>query len=327
MLALELRPEVDDRPGREERADEQRVDERAEALRAGLRRDHRLRDREHRSDRAGQARERHRREEGGGRDGVCPPTHDGDVEAEQQRRREPDRAAGLEPEQPTGDPPDERCGAQRGEGDEREEERAVGGADLEVAEQPQVEPETPAEQREAHREKPERREAERGDLPEPGERVHDREVLLGDRAVVTEHLLDLGATARDVAQPTGRDGEHRRADCEHDERRPPLRGAVEDGGARGDDEGREREAGDADRDVDREHERAGADGERVGQHRALHRNGREDAGTGERDDAEQLPPVERRGAEREREHRDREEPAEHARTVRRRAVGKVPERL
>jgi hypothetical protein len=50
--------------------------------------------------------------------------------------------------------------------------------------------------------------------------VHDREVLLGDRAVVTEHLLDLGATARDVAQPTGR--EHR-APCEHDERRPPSR--------------------------------------------------------------------------------------------------------
>ena len=78
-----------------------------------------------------------------------------------------------------------------------------------------------------------------------------------DRAVVTEHLLDLGATARDVAQPTGREREHRRAGCEHDERRPPLGGAVEDGGARGDDEGREREAGDADRDVDREHVRGG----------------------------------------------------------------------
>jgi hypothetical protein len=73
--------------------------------------------------------------------------------------------------------------------------------------------------------------------------------------------------------------------------------------------------------------RASAEREGVGQQRALHRNGREDAGTGERDDPEQLPPVERRGAERKREHRDREEPAQHARTVRGRAVGEVPERL
>ena len=327
MLALELLPELDDRRSGDERADEQRVDERAEPLRARLRWDHRLRDRKDRRDRADHAREPERAEHDGRGDAVRPPAHDREVEAEQQRRRQPDRASGRAPEEATGGPPHERRGDERGDRYQREQQGAVGGPDLEVTQEPQVEPEPPAEEREAHGEEPERRVAERGDLPEPRQRVGRREVLVADDAVVVEHLLDLGSTAGHVAQPTGQEREHRGQRGEDEESGAPFRVAVEHRGARGDDEWTDDEADHTDRDVDREDHGSRPNGERVGEQRALDGHGCEHAGAGEGEDAEELPAVEGRARQQQSEDRHREQDTEDTRAVRRRAVGKVPERL
>ena len=116
-------------------------------------------------------------------------------------------------------------------------------------------------------------------------------------------------------------------DCEHEERRPPLGGRRRRRRSLAATTAVRREAGGADRHVEREHDRPGADREGVGEQRALHRDGGEHAGTGEREHAEELPPVERGTREHEGEHRDREQPPEDPRAVGRRAVGVVPERL
>ena len=85
-------------------------------------------------DRADDAREPERAEDGGGRDGMGPPPHEREVEAEEQDRRQPRPRGGA----PAGTArpvrrPTSGVGHERGERHRREEERAVGGADLEVA--------------------------------------------------------------------------------------------------------------------------------------------------------------------------------------------------
>ena len=78
------------------------------------------------------------------------------------------------------------------------EQRAVGGVELEMSLQPQVEPESPADETEAHREQTDGDVPERGDLPEPRERVQRGEVFGADVAVVVEDLFHFGATAAAV---------------------------------------------------------------------------------------------------------------------------------
>ena len=221
----------------------------------------------------------------------------------------------------------ERRGHQRGQRDQREQQGAVRGTQLEVAEQPQVEPEPPAEECEAHREHTDRHEAQGRDLAEPRERVHGREVLVADTAVVVEHFLDLGTPTGRVAQAPGREREEGRDRRGHEERDAPLGGAVEEGRGRGDDQRSRREADGADPHVKGEHDRPGADRESVGEERALHRDRGEHAGAGEREHTEELPALERGTGEHEGEHRDREHPPEDPRAVGRRAVDVVPEWL
>ena len=234
---------------------------------------------------------------------------------------------GARPEEATGRPSHKGCGDQRGDRDEREQQAAVGDPNLEVTQEPQVEPEPPAEEREAHGEEPERRVTQRGNLPEPRQRVRRREVLVADGAVVVEHLLDLGSTAGHVAQPTGLEREHRGQRGEDEESGAPFRVAVEQRGARGHDERPDDETDDSDRDVDREHHGSRSDRERVGEQRALDGDGCEHARAGEGEDAEELPAVEGRAREQQREDRHREQDTEDMRAVRGRTVGEVPEGL
>ena len=86
----------------------------------------------------------------------------------------------------------------------------------------------------------------------------------------------------------------------------PLRGAVEGRRRERDEQRPDDEAGSSDGDVRREHPRAGAHGEGVGEERALHGDGGEYADAGEREYAEELPAVERRAREEQGEHRHRE---------------------
>ncbi len=220
-------------------------------------------------------------------------------------------------------------GRERDTGDrhDREQQRAVRRAHLEVPLEPQVEPESPADDPEAHREYADGAVAQRRDLAEPREGVERRQVLLPDRAVVAEDLAHLGAATWHVDETPGRDRERGRGDGEREEHRAPFRGAVEGRRRERDEQRSDDEAGSSDGDVRREHPRARAHGEGVGEQRALHGDGGEHADAGEREYPEELPAVERRAGEEQGEHRHREQDAQHARAVRRRPVDEVPEWL
>ena len=314
MLALELGPELDDRSSRDERADEQRVDERAEPLGARLRRDHRLRDREHGSDRAGDARERGRREHDRRRNRVGPPPDDREVEAEQQRRRQPDRAPAATAG--TARPADGRRAAWS-------PARAARPARADKARSVARSWKWPS----SHRlnQSPQPRNA--NPIASTPIVMKRRVAICRNRvsactvvrcssaiaAVVVEHLLDLGATRWTSRQAPGREREERRDRLRARRTRRATRRCRRRGPwSRRRSSGPEREAGDADRDVEGEHDRPGADRERVGEERALHRDRGEHAGAGEREHAEELPALERGTREHEGEHRDREQPPQDA---------------
>ena len=295
---------------------------------ARLRGDHRLRDREHGRDGSGDAREPGRREHDRHRNRVGPPPDDREVEAEQQPRRQPDRARRRPPELRARQTAGERRGHQRGQRDQREQQGAVRGTQLEVAEQPQVEPEPPAEEREPHREHADRHEAQGRDLPEPRERVHGREVLVADarRRRGTPPRPRRAHGARRCRRP---DTNARRAAIVVATKNATRHSAVPSKRAvvAATISGPEREADGADRHVEGEHDRPGADRERIGEERALYRDRGEHAGASEREHAEELPALERGTREHEGEHRDREQPPQDLRAVGRRAVDVVPEWL
>ena len=327
VLALELGPEVDHGRAEDERADEHRVDERAEALRACLWRDDGLGDGKDRGDRADDAREPEGAEDGGGGDGMGPPPDEREVEPEEQDRRQRDHAVRRPAEGAPGQTADQRGEHERGQRHRREQEAAVGGPDLEVALEPEVEPDPPADEPEAHRQHADAHGAQRRDLAEPGERVQRREVLGADLAVVVEDLFHLGSTPTRVGKTAGDEREDGGERGDHEEGDPPLVAAVEDAHAERHQQRPDDEAGRAQRHVRGEHVGAGADGERVGEEGGLHRHRRQQADAREREDAEELPAVERGAREHQADHREHEHPPHDARPVRGDAVDVVPERL
>ena len=327
VLALELGPEVDHRRTEDERADEHRVDERTEALGARLRRDDGLGDGKDRRDRADDAREPERAEDGGGGDRMGPPPDEREVEPEEQDRRQRDRAVRRPAEGAPGQAADQRGEHERGQRHRREQEAAVGGADLEVTLEPEVEPDRPADEPEAHRQHADAHVAQRRDLAEPGERVQRGEVLGADLAVVVEDLLHLGSTPARVGETAGGEREDGGERGDHEEGDPPLVAAVEDAHAERHHQWPDHETGRTQRHVRGEHVGTGADGERVGEEGGLHRHRRQQADAGEREDAEELPAVERGARQHQADHREHEHPPHDARAVRGDAVDVVPERL
>ena len=149
--------------------------------------------------------------------------------------------------------------------------------------QPEVEPDPPADEPEAHRQHADAHVAQRRDLAEPGERVQRGEVLGADLAVVVEDLFHLGATPTRVGKTAGGEREDGGERGDHEEGDPPLVAAVEDAHAERHQQRPDHEAGRAHRHVRGEHGRAGADGERVGEEGGLHRHRREQADAGERE--------------------------------------------